>query len=178
MVGVFLLKEVWFAAVFLAPLIIVTVAFWLYINETYLPYSRYLTVEETIGLKGAEQRFLEEVKNRYILDQTVPEVFELSTDKQPSSEDYIPIDSINNPDTDEENPQDMKESTRLLGIWRLGLNLLVNNFWQMFESEWLVKLVLDLKDNRTDFRVINLMFITGEFSASLVCNFLVEISGC
>jgi len=47
----------------------------------------------------------------------------------------------------------------------------------MFESEWLVKLVLDLKDNRTDFRVINLMFITGEFSASLVCYFLIEISG-
>lgn len=59
MVGVFLLKEVWFAAVFLAPLIIITAAFLLYVNETYAPYSKFLSLEETVGLKYADQRFLE-----------------------------------------------------------------------------------------------------------------------
>ena len=59
MVGVFLLKEVWIAAVLLAPLIIATTAFWLYVNETYAPCSKYLSLEETVGMKYADQRFLE-----------------------------------------------------------------------------------------------------------------------
>ena len=52
------------------------------------------------------------------MDHNVPDVFELSTDKEPFSEEYIPIDSINNRDTDEddENDQEMKENSRLLGI--------------------------------------------------------------
>ena len=59
MVGVFLLKEVWFAAVFLAPLILTTAVFWLYVNETYAPYSKYLSLQETVGMKYADQRFVE-----------------------------------------------------------------------------------------------------------------------
>ena len=55
------------------------------------------------------------------MDHNVPDVFELSTDKEPFSEEYIPIDSINNRDTDEddENDQEMKENSRLLGIWTI-----------------------------------------------------------
>ena len=52
------------------------------------------------------------------MDHNVPDTFELSTDKDPPNEEYIPIDSINNRDTDEDddNDQEMKESSRLLGI--------------------------------------------------------------
>lgn len=61
---------------------------------------------------------MQEVKTQYIMDYNIPEVFELSTDKQPSSEEYIPIESINNRDTDEdEQAQELRESSRLLGIW-------------------------------------------------------------
>ena len=57
------------------------------------------------------------------MDHNVPDVFELSTDKEPFSEEYIPIDSINNRDTDEddENDQEMKENSRLLGIWTITI---------------------------------------------------------
>lgn len=112
MVGVFLLKEIWFAAVFLAPLVVCTVLFWLYMTNNFTPYSQYLTLEECVGMKYAERRFLDDVKEHYIRDR-LPDVFEMSSPKQIDTQEYIPIDSINI-DTDEENSQEMKENTRLL----------------------------------------------------------------
>jgi len=58
MVGVFLLKEIWFAAVFLAPLLICTVLFWAFISETYVSHSMFLTSEEGGDVEKAEPRFL------------------------------------------------------------------------------------------------------------------------
>ena len=49
------------------------------------------------------------------MDYNIPDVFQLSTDKEPPSEEYIPITSIDNGDTDEDdNRQEIKESNRAL----------------------------------------------------------------
>lgn len=59
MVGVFLLKELWFAAVFLAPLVVIGVIFWVSASKTYSRYGEYMVAEEGAQAKYAEQHFLE-----------------------------------------------------------------------------------------------------------------------
>lgn len=112
MIGVFLLKGMWYCALFVSPVVLLTITYWWFVNHKFVPCGEYLALSEAGDTKYAEKKFLEDVRRRYIRDSLVPEVFEVTSDRLADIDDYIPITSMN--DTDED-AQEMRENGRLLG---------------------------------------------------------------
>ena len=59
MIGVFLLKSSWWAAVFTSPLVVVTVFYWWFMSRKYKRIEDYLVLSEAEDMKYAEKQFLE-----------------------------------------------------------------------------------------------------------------------
>uniref|UniRef100_A0A7M5V1M3 CSC1-like protein ERD4 n=1 Tax=Clytia hemisphaerica TaxID=252671 RepID=A0A7M5V1M3_9CNID len=89
MVGVFLLKEVFTIAILVTPLIICTIFFWIYVNNNFEKVSLFITLKESVGMQHADPALLEDLKNSYILDHSVPEIFAVSTDKAQTEEESM-----------------------------------------------------------------------------------------
>ncbi|XP_066922063.1 uncharacterized protein [Clytia hemisphaerica] len=89
MVGVFLLKEGFTAGILVVPLIVCTIFFWIYVNNKFEKISLYLTLKESVGMKNGYQERLDDLKNSYILDHSVPEIFAVSTDKAQTEEESM-----------------------------------------------------------------------------------------
>ena len=58
--------------------------------------------------------FLQDTCLKYIRNSSLPEAFELSTDKYHDSDDYHPVSGSMNNDTDEDLQQGTSESQRLI----------------------------------------------------------------
>ncbi|XP_065670780.1 uncharacterized protein LOC100213564 isoform X3 [Hydra vulgaris] len=112
MIGVFLLKQVWYAAAFTAPLVIITVVFWLLMVDKFQPCSEFLVLSEAVDTKVGERRFLEAVRRTYIRNYSIPDIFELSTDNKLPPDDWLPFNDVRT--FSDEESHDLGENSTLL----------------------------------------------------------------
>lgn len=79
MTGVLSLKESFIAAGFMLPLPVITILFFLFIQQHCLKPSMYLSINMASGLAEASPRFLQEVAQSYVRNNRLPSTYGLSS---------------------------------------------------------------------------------------------------
>ncbi|XP_015749324.1 PREDICTED: uncharacterized protein LOC107329110 [Acropora digitifera] len=79
MIGELSLKESYFTSAAMVPLPIVTILFFLFIQQHFLTTSKYLSLNMASGVAEASPNFLQEVARRYVRNHSLPPTYGYSS---------------------------------------------------------------------------------------------------
>lgn len=79
MIGELSLKESYFTSAAMVPLPIVTILFFLFIQQHFLTTSKYLSLNMASGVAEASPHFLQEVARRYVRNHSLPPTYGYSS---------------------------------------------------------------------------------------------------